>query len=38
MAQLVTDPQLINALLSLASEYEATADRIERDPNLPGDC
>jgi hypothetical protein len=31
MVHLVTDLRLINALLSLATEYEALAERIERD-------
>jgi hypothetical protein len=31
MVHLVTDLRLINALLSLATEYEAFAERIERD-------
>jgi hypothetical protein len=36
MANVVTDPRLVNALLSLASEYEAAADQIEQDAKLSG--
>jgi hypothetical protein len=37
MTNVVTDPRLVNALLSLASEYEATADQIEQEVKLSGD-